>query len=106
VASILGRPVERLQVLDRRPLLFAFLEGQYEIYVIRDLTTDETLEIALDLNSGHRIDPVELRKLDRECATVEGHRLEPRLLDLLLRHPNLPLIDVRLHFDLESVPRP
>lgn len=106
VASILGRPVERLRVLDRRPLLFAFLEGQYEVYVVRDLTTDETLEIALDLNSGRRVDPVELRKLDRECATVQGRKLEPRLLDLLLCHPNLPRIDVRLYFDLESVRYP
>ena len=105
VASVLGRPVERLRLLDQRPLMFAFLRGRYMIYVVRDITTDETLEIALDLNSGRRVDPVELRKRNWEHATVEGHKLEPQLLDLLLGHPELSRIKVRLRFSLESVKR-
>jgi hypothetical protein len=103
VASILQRPVEKLQELDRQPLSFAFLEGRYEIFVVRDLTTGETFEVAINLENGRRVDPAELRSRDRERATVEGHKLAPELLELLLRHADLEQIQVRLHFSLESV---
>ncbi len=106
VAAVLGRPVRTLRLLDRRPLVFAFLKGKYEIFVVRDLITNETLEIALDLNTWRRIVPAELRKRDRERATVEGRKLEPQLLDLLLRHADLSKIEVRLYFSLELVRRP
>lgn len=101
VASILGRPVEELQELDRRPLPLAFLGGRYGAFVIRDLTTGETLDVTLDLNSGRPVDPVELRRLDRERGAVEGRKLEPRLLEVLLRHPDLEQVQVQLHFSLE-----
>ena len=84
VASIFERPVEQLQELDRRPLPLAFVEGQYETFVVRDLATGETLEVTIDLESGRRVDPVELRNHDRQRATVEGRRLEPELLELML----------------------
>jgi len=106
VASILGRPVEDLQVLDRRPLPLTFLGGRYETFVVRDRTTGETLEVTLDLDSGRRVDAVELRRLDRERATVEGRKLEPELLEMLLRHPDLEGVQVRLHFSLEPVRPP
>ena len=103
VAALLGRSVENLRLLDGRPLVFAFLKGEYKTFVVRDLTTDETVEIALDLKLGRRIDPAELRKRDRERAAVEGRKLEPELLDLLLRHPDLSQMDVLLFFSLELV---
>lgn len=106
VASILGRPVEDLQVLDRRPLPLSFLGGQYEVFVLRDLTTGETLEVTLDLDSGRRVDAVELRRLDRERGKAAGLKLEPELLDVLLRHPDLQQVQVRLHFSLEPVRPP
>jgi hypothetical protein len=106
VASILGRPVEVLQELGRRPLPLAFLEGQYETFVVRDLTTGETLEVTLDLESGSRVDSVGLRRLDRERATVEGGKSEPELLEVLLRHPDLEQIRVHLYFSLEPVRPP
>lgn len=106
VASILGRSVERLQELDRRPLALAFLGGRYETFVVRDLTTGETLEVTVNLESGRRVDPVELRNRDRQRATVEGRRLTPKLLELVLRHPDLEQIRVRLHFSLHTVQPP
>lgn len=106
VASILGRPVDRLQELDRRPLPLAFIEGRYETVVVRDRVTGELFEVTLDLDRGRRADPDDLRRLDRERAAVEGQKLEPGFLDLVLSHPELRRVEVRLRFSLEAVQTP
>jgi len=106
VASILGRPVEKLHELDRRPLSLAFLDGRYETFVVRDLISGEILEVTVDLESGRRVDPVELRNRDRQRAIVEGRKLTPKLLELLLRHPDIEQMRVRLNFSLESLRLP
>lgn len=94
VAAALGRPVEGLQELDRRPLLLAFLGGTYETVVVRDRNTGDTLEATLDVDSGDRVDAAELRRRNREVGELEGEALDPALHDLLLRHPELPAIRV------------
>ena len=106
VAKILGRPVERLQELDREPLLLAFLEGQYETFVVRDLSLGESLEVTLDIESGQRVNPVELRNLDRQLGAIKGRKLEPELLEIVLRHPDIEQIQVRLQFAIESIRLP
>jgi hypothetical protein len=100
VGSALGRPAEELQELDRRPLAFAFLEGRYATFVVRDRRTGEILEVTMDLDSGRRVDLSELRQLDQERAQVRGRKLEPDLLRILLRHPDLEQVQVRIHFSL------
>jgi len=94
VAEALGRPVERLQELDRRPLRPAFAGGWYETVVVRDRASGETVEATLDARTGERVDAAELRRRDRELADRVGAALEPRLRDLLLRHPELPALRV------------
>jgi hypothetical protein len=94
VAEVLGRPVETLQELDRRPFRLAFVEGAYETVVVRDRESGATLEATLDATSGDRVDSDDLRRRDRELAKRHGSTLDPMLLELLLRHPELPAIDV------------
>lgn len=96
VAAILERPVERLRVLDRRTLALAFVEGRYAIVVVRDLETDETLEVAFDVDRELPVDPTRLRQRDRERAAVEGRKLQPDLRELVLRHPELEEVEVQL----------
>lgn len=99
VAAALGLPSERIRVLDERPLVFAFVEGEYRIFTIRDLATGELQDVTLNEESGERVDPDSLRARDRELAASEGKKLTPVLLDLLLRHPELVAIEVRAVFD-------
>jgi hypothetical protein len=94
VAAALDRPVEALRELDRRPLRLAFLGGTYETVVVRDRVTGATLEATLEAVNGESVDPVELRRRDRELAERHGAVLDPPLLDLLLRHPELEAIRV------------
>jgi hypothetical protein len=103
VASALGRPAVDLQELDRWPLALAFVEGHYETFVLRDLSTGQRLEVTVDLDSGRRVNPAELRQLDYERAQVRGRKLEPGLLRILLRHPDLERVRVRIHFSVASL---
>jgi hypothetical protein len=105
VADQLERPVEVLQEIDRRPLPLAFVEGRYETYVVHDTVTGERLEITLDLDTGRRVDPSELRSRDRQLAAIKGTRFDPDLLDLLLRHPDVERVQVRLHYALQPLKR-
>jgi hypothetical protein len=95
-AATLGRSADQLQLLDRRPLPFAFVTGHYEALTLRDRASGELLEVALDLDSGERVDPVNLRRLDRERASIEGAALTPELVDLMLRHPELRAVRVHV----------
>jgi len=99
VATALGLRPERIQVLDRRDLALAFVEGDYEIYTIRDLVTGEPQDVALDERTGARVDAEALRARDRELAADRGVKLAPDLRELLLRHPELPAIEVEATFD-------
>lgn len=103
VAAALGLPSDRIRVLDERPLVFAFVEGEYRTFTIRNLATGELQDVTLSEDSGERVDPDSLRARDRELAATEGAKLTPALRDLLVRHPELAAIEVRAMFDQ---PRP
>jgi hypothetical protein len=105
VAEALGRPAEQLTELDRRPLLLAFLEGDYETVVVRDRATEETVEATLDAATGEPADPVELRRRDRGLAVRLGGRLSSQLQDLVLRHPELESIEVAVTRSVDPEPR-
>jgi hypothetical protein len=94
VAAALGHSAERLVELDRRPLIFAFLDGGYETVVVRDRTTGQIIGATVDAASGERIDAAELRGRDRDLAASVGTRLSAELRDLLVRHPDLPAMSV------------
>jgi hypothetical protein len=89
VAAALGRPADRLLELDRRPLRLAFLGGEYETVVVRDRSTEETVEATLDAVTGEPADAEELLRRDRQLAASFGGALSPQLRDLVLRHPEL-----------------
>jgi hypothetical protein len=95
-AEALGRPLERVQELDRRLLRLAFAGGSYETVVVRDRASGETVEVTLDASTGERVDAADLRRRDRELADQLGSALAPALRDLLLRHPELPAVRVRI----------
>ena len=94
VAAALGQPIEQLLELDHRRLTFAFLGGEFETVVVRDRMSGRILEATLDSTSGQLVDATELRRQDGELSTELGSRLSPDLRELLLRHPELPLIEV------------
>ena len=104
VAAALGRPAEQLFELDRRPLTLAFLEGEYETIVVRDRTTEETVEATLDAATGELADPGELLRRDRELAARLGGALSPQLRELVLRHPELEGIAVAVTRSRDSKP--
>jgi hypothetical protein len=106
VAGALGRPVEQLLELDRRPLRLAFLDRTYETVVVRDRATGETVEATLDAASGERADPAELLRRDRELAAKLGDRLSPTLRGLVLRHPELTAVHVAVTREGELEPKP
>lgn len=92
--AALGRPVDVLVELDRRPFRLAFLPGSYVTVTVRDRTTREVLEPTLDLDTDTAVDADALRRLDR-AAAEQRRALTPDLRDLLLRHPDLRRIEVR-----------
>ncbi|HVL99247.1 MAG TPA: S8 family serine peptidase [Egibacteraceae bacterium] len=97
VAAILGRPVERLVELDRRPLRLAFVPaGKHETFVVRDEGTGEIREVTVSVATGTAADPDELRRQDARAAEVAAS-LSSELRALLLRHPDLPALMVVVH---------
>jgi hypothetical protein len=96
VAAALGRPANQLLELDRRALPLAFVEGSYETVVVRDRARGDTLDITLDEDTGGRADEAELRRRDRELADRLAEPLSPALKELVLRHPELPAVSVRV----------
>jgi hypothetical protein len=93
LAVQLGRPADRLVELDRRPLRLLLQGGSYITVTLRDRQTREILEPTLDLQTGNLVDAHELRNRDRE-AVERRTALAPGLRRLLLRHPDLPSLDV------------
>jgi hypothetical protein len=94
VAEALGRPVEGLHELDRRPLRLLFVPGSYETIVVRERAGGTIVEATLDGSTGERVDAAELRRRDRELAERLGGTLDRALRDLLLHHPELPELGV------------
>lgn len=94
VAGILGRPVDQLLELDRRPLRLAFVETAYQTLVVRDRATGETIEVTVDARTSEPADPAELRRLDADAAEEFAAVLSDDLRSLLLRHPGLPALQV------------
>jgi hypothetical protein len=105
-AAASGRPPDRLTELDRRRHRFAFLRGTYETVVVRDRETGETLEIALDVATGQRVDVSELTRRDRELAASRAGRLSPPLRDLAVRHPDLSGVRVAVVRAGDAAPTP
>jgi hypothetical protein len=93
LAVQLGRPADRLVELDRRPLRLLIRGGSYITVTLRDRQSKEILEPTLDLQTGNLVDAHELRKRERE-AVERRTALAPRLRRLLLRHPDLPSLEV------------
>jgi hypothetical protein len=93
LAIQLGRPADRLVELDRRPLQLLVHPGSYITVTLRDRQSREVLEPTLDLHTGNLVDAHDLRKRDRE-AVERRAALAPPLRRLLLRHPDLPSLEV------------
>lgn len=93
LAEQLGRPVDKIVELDRRPFRLLVNSGSYLTVTLRDRVTREILEPTLDLEAGTLIDADELRTRDREEVDART-AIAPRLRRLLLRHPGLPPFEV------------
>lgn len=96
IAALLGRPADRLQLLDYRPLALAFVPGSYVTFVLRDRASGETMELTLDEATGQAVDAAALRQLDHSQAALRGKKLAPDLLSLVLCHADLAAIPVRV----------
>jgi hypothetical protein len=93
VAEQLGRPAEALVELDRRPLRLLVQPGPYLTVTVRDRQTRQVLEPTVDLVTGRLVDASALRERDR-AALERRPALTAPLRRLLLRHPDLPRLDV------------
>lgn len=94
-ASLLKRPAEELVELDRQPLVFAFLEGRYEQIVLRDRESGEVFEVTVS-DRGQLVEAGDLDASNRRAAAQRASVLEGKLSSLLLRHPELPRVWVRI----------
>lgn len=95
VAALLKRPAEELLELDRRPLVFAFVEGRYEQVVLRDHVSGEVFEVTVS-EDGQLVDVGALQARNRSAAAEQAAVLDEGLRSLLLRHPELPGVRVRV----------
>lgn len=93
LARRLDRPVDTLVELDRRPLPSLLHRGPLLTVTLRDKVSREVLEPTLDLTTGELVDATALRQRDQETVQRRA-ALTPRLGRLLLRHPDLPTVDV------------
>jgi hypothetical protein len=69
------------------------------VFVVRDLQSTEVLEVTINLENGQPVKELELRELDRSRSIHQGARLRPSLREVVLRHPDLKKVYVRLHFN-------
>lgn len=93
VAAALARHGHEFVELDRRALRFAFVPGDFVTAVVRDQRTGEVLEISLDLEAETPVEVDELRARDR-AASLAHPALSAALRDLLIRHGDLPRVEV------------
>lgn len=106
LAEAVGKPKSTLRLLDQIPLEFAFVEGSYMRYLVRDLATGETLDVTLDLAGNRVVSLQDLKRRDRERAAAITGKLAPDFLDLVLAHPRLPELRVLLVFQVDAVRKP
>lgn len=104
VAHGLNRPANTLNELDRRPLPSLLHRGPFLTVTLRDKVSREILEPTLDLSTGLLVDATALRQRDRE-AVERRAALTPRLGRLLLRHPDLPTVQILVTRHGQSEPR-
>jgi hypothetical protein len=85
--------------LDRQTRSYAFLKRTADIFTVRDTVTGETFETALDAVTGQLVDLHDLARRERVEAGRVGGKLAPELRDLLVRHPDLARVSVRIFLD-------
>jgi hypothetical protein len=93
VAAALAGSGHEFVELDRRDLRFAFFPGDFVTAVVRDERTGEVLEISLDLEAETPVEVDELRARDN-AASLAHPALSAALRDLLIRHGDLPRVEV------------
>ena len=95
VGAALRRPADELIELDRRALELAFIPGEYVTVTVRDRRTRQVSDVTLSLATGERHASEDLRAQDR-AAGAALTALAPGLRALMLRHPGLPELRVRV----------
>jgi hypothetical protein len=103
IAIALDRPEDALRILAKRPIVLLYDDGRYASYQVRDLRTNETIGVAIDVRSGATIDEPALRRADREAAKTRAAKMEDRLRRLVLDYPELKAVRVRLRVDPDEV---
>jgi len=101
VGAALERPAEGLVELERRPLRLVFLPGDYVTLTLRDRGTREVFDVTVSPGTGEVHRREDLRSRDREAA-ARVVTLDPGLRSLLLRHPGLDALLVRVTSDSRS----
>lgn len=102
VASVMEVPVESLRLLDYERVSLVFSDRQIWSLRVRDLSSRRRVTVSVDLNTKEQVDPEKWRRRDRDKIKKEATRLDPSLRSLVLRHPDMGLIRVRLRWALEA----
>lgn len=95
IASLLGRPAEELTELDRRSLVFAFIDGHFNQIVLRDEVSGDVFEITVSAQ-GHLVNADQLASRNQRAAAQRASVLDGELMSLLVRHPELSHVRVRI----------
>lgn len=95
IASLLGRPAEELTELDRRPLMFAFIDGHFNQIVLRDEISGDVFEITVSAQ-GDLVSANQLAARNQWAAAQRASVLDGELVSLLVRHPELSHVKVRI----------
>lgn len=95
VGVALQRPADELIELDRRALQLAFIPGEYVTVTVRDRRTRQVSDVTVSLATGERHASEDLRAQDRKAGAALT-TLAPDLRALMLRHPGLPDLRVRV----------
>lgn len=95
IASLLGRPAEELTELDRRSLVFAFIDGHFNQIVLRDEVNGDVFEITVSAQ-GDLVNADQLASRNQRAAAQRASVLDGELMSLLMRHPELSHVRVRI----------
>lgn len=95
IASLLGRPADELTELDRRPLVFAFIDGHFNQIVLRDEISGDVFEITVSAQ-GDLVSANQLAARNQWAAAQRASVLDGELVSLLVRHPELSHVKVRI----------
>jgi hypothetical protein len=102
VAAALGRSVDQLVELDRRPLPLLLVDGTYETVTVRDRDSGQIHNVTVEVISGEVADPQAMRRQDSDLATLRASALSAELRELLLRHPELASVRVWVTEDRQA----